>query len=82
MKEPVLVLAQVHTSYGNIMAVRGGSLTVKLGEMACLIGAYGAGKSTTLMLISGILKPQQGAIWFQGKSLEGVTAEKRVQMGI
>jgi len=82
MKEPVLVLDQVHTSYGNIMAVRGVSLTVKLGEMACLIGANGAGKSTTLMLISGILKPQQGAIWFQGKSLEGVTAEKRVQMGI
>ena len=82
MKEPVLVLDQVHTSYGNIMAVRGVSLTVKLGEMACLIGANGAGKSTTLMLISGILKPQQGAIWFQGQSLEGVTAEKRVQMGI
>jgi branched-chain amino acid transport system ATP-binding protein len=82
MKGPVLVLDQVHTSYGNIMAVRGVSLTVKLGEMVCLIGANGAGKSTTLMLISGILKPQQGAIWFQGQSLEGVTAEKRVQMGI
>ena len=82
MKGPVLVLDQVHTSYGNIMAVRGVSLTVKLGEMVCLIGANGAGKSTTLMLISGILKPQQGAIWFQGQSLEGITAEKRVQMGI
>ena len=82
MKEPVLVLDQVHTSYGNIKAVKGVSLTIKSGEMVCLIGANGAGKSTTLMLISGILKPQQGSIWFQGKSLKGVTSEKRVQMGI
>ena len=44
MKGPVLVLDQVHTSYGNIMAVRGVSLTVKLGEMVCVIGANGAGK--------------------------------------
>ena len=82
MKEPVLVLDQVHASYGNIKAVKGVSLTIKSDEMACLIGANGAGKSTTLMLISGILKPQQGTIWFQGQSLEGVTSEKRVQMGI
>ena len=82
MQEPVLVLDQVHTSYGNIKAVKGVSLTIKSGEMVCLIGANGAGKSTTLMLISGILKPQQGTIWFQGQSLEGVTSEKRVQMGI
>ena len=82
MKEPVLVLDQVHASYGNIKAVKGVSLTIKSGEMACLIGANGAGKSTTLMLISGILKPQQGTIWFQGQSLERVTSEKRVQMGI
>jgi len=82
MKEPVLVLDQVHASYGNIKAVKGISLTIKSDEMACLIGANGAGKSTTLMLISGILKPQQGTIWFQGQSLEGVTSEKRVQMGI
>ena len=82
MSLPILDLDHFHTSYGNIKAVKGISLTVYPGEMVCLIGANGAGKSTTLMTVSGILNPKSGSIQFEGRSLDGVSANQRVQMGI
>ncbi len=82
MSLPILDLDHIHTSYGNIKAVKGISLTVYPGEMVCLIGANGAGKSTTLMTVSGILNPKSGSIQFEGRSLDGVSANQRVQMGI
>ena len=75
-------LNQIHTSYNNIKAVKGISLTIYHGEMVCLIGANGAGKSTTLMTISGILSPESGSIKFKGKSLGSISASQRVQIGI
>ncbi len=75
-------LNQIHTSYNNIKAVKGISLTIYHGEMVCLIGANGAGKSTTLMTISGVLSPEAGSIKFEGKSLGSISASQRVQMGI
>ncbi|MCH2574137.1 ABC transporter ATP-binding protein [Candidatus Poribacteria bacterium] len=78
----MLELNQIHTSYNNIKAVKGISLTIYHGEMVCLIGANGAGKSTTLMTISGVLSPESGSIKFEGKSLGSISASQRVQIGI
>ena len=78
----MLKLNEIHTYYGNIRAIRGVSLYVEEGEMVCLIGANGAGKSTTLMTISGIHHPAQGTITFEGDDLTTTTAEKRVELGI
>ncbi len=78
----MLRLNEIHTYYGNIRAIRGVSLSVEDGEMVCLIGANGAGKSTTLMTISGIHRPTQGTITFEGEDLTGISAEKRVELGI
>ena len=78
----MLRLNEIHTYYGNIRAIRGISLYVEEGEMVCLIGANGAGKSTTLMTISGIHHPAQGTITFEGADLTETSAEKRVELGI
>ena len=78
----MLRLNEIHTYYGNIRAIRGVSLYVEDGEMVCLIGANGAGKSTTLMTISGIHHPVQGTVTFEGEDLTETSAEKRVQLGI
>ena len=78
----MLKLNEIHTYYGSIRAIRGISLYVEAGEMVCLIGANGAGKSTTLMTISGIHRPAQGTITFEGEDLTGTSAEKRVELGI
>ncbi|RKU10992.1 ABC transporter ATP-binding protein [Candidatus Poribacteria bacterium] len=78
----MLKLNEIHTYYGNIRAIRGVSLHVEEGEMVCLIGANGAGKSTTLMTISGIHHPAQGTITFEGEDLTATSAEKRVELGI
>ena len=82
INHPILELNQIHTSYNNIKAVKGISLTIYHGEMVCLIGANGAGKSTTLMTISGVLSPESGSIKFEGKNLGSISASKRVQIGI
>ena len=78
----MLRLNEIHTYYGNIRAIRGISLHVEEGEMVCLIGANGAGKSTTLMTISGIHRPVQGTITFEEEDLTETSAEKRVELGI
>ena len=59
--EPVLVVDDIHTFYGSIEALKGISLTVNEGEIVTLIGANGAGKSTTLRSISGIVPPKTGS---------------------
>ena len=82
INHPILELNQIHTSYNNIKAVKGISLTIYHGEMVCLIGANGAGKSTTLMTISGVLSPESGSIKFEGKNLGSISASQRVQIGI
>ncbi len=78
----MLELRDIHTYYGNIRAVRGISLTVNAGEMVCLIGANGAGKSTTLMTVSGIHTPANGTIHFEGQDITQTSAEDRVVLGI
>jgi len=78
----LLELRDVHTYYGNIHALKGLNLTVEPGEIVTLIGANGAGKSTTLKTISGLLRPRQGEIWFEGDRLDGVSAHEVVARGI
>jgi branched-chain amino acid transport system ATP-binding protein len=78
----LLKLENVRTHYGNIRALKGISLDVETGEIVCLIGANGAGKSTTLMTISGVLVPVEGEVFFEGRSITGVRPDNIVAMGI
>jgi len=78
----LLKLDNIKTYYGSIRALKGISIEVDENEIVCLIGGNGAGKSTTLMTISGILTPVEGDIFFQGQSIVGVRADNIVQMGI
>ena len=65
----MLKLESVSTYYGNIQALKGVSLEVRQNEIVTLIGANGAGKSTTLMSICGVVPPRQGKILFEGKDI-------------
>lgn len=78
----MLKLKDVHGHYGQIHALKGVSLEVKEGSICCLIGANGAGKSTTLMSISGIQRVTSGEIEFQGKPIHGLAPEQIVRLGI
>ena len=78
----MLELRNIHTYYGSIRAVRGISIIVNNGEMVCLIGANGAGKSTTLMTTSGIYTPVEGSIYFEDHDITQTSAEDRVALGI
>jgi branched-chain amino acid transport system ATP-binding protein len=66
---PILEVENIHSYYGNIHALKGISLTVEKGEIVTLIGANGAGKSTTLRTISGLMKPREGSVRFDGEDL-------------
>ena len=78
----MLRLDDVHAHYGTIHALRGVSLEVKRGQIACLIGANGAGKSSTLMAVSGLLRPSAGRIVFEGDDLAEVPPHAIVERGI
>ena len=78
----MLVLDDVHCSYGRIAALKWVSLRVEEGEIVCLIGANGAGKSTTLMAISGIVPVSAGSISFRGEALTRTPPSERVRRGI
>ena len=79
---PILELKDVHAYYGNIHALSGVSLHVEPGEIVTLIGANGAGKSTTLKTISGLLRPRIGEIWFDGQRIDGLRPDAVVSLGI
>jgi branched-chain amino acid transport system ATP-binding protein len=78
----LLELRDVHTYYGNIHALKGITLNIDTGEIVTLIGSNGAGKSTTLKTISGLLRPREGEIWFDGERLDGTPAHQVVGKGI
>jgi branched-chain amino acid transport system ATP-binding protein len=80
--QPLLELKDVHAYYGNIHALKGISLTVNKGEIVTLIGSNGAGKSTTLRTISGILQPRQGQITLEGERIDRVPAHKLAERGL
>jgi branched-chain amino acid transport system ATP-binding protein len=80
--QTILQLEDVHTYYGSIQALKGISLTVDQGEIVTLIGANGAGKSTTLRSINGLNSPRRGRIRFQGRDITHASAHDIVEQGI
>jgi len=80
--QPILELKDVHTFYGSIEALKGISIDVRDGEIVTLIGANGAGKSTTLRSINGLNHPRQGTISFQGTDITNEAPHNVVKMGI
>jgi len=78
----MLELRNIQAGYGNVQALRDVSLTIQKGEIITLIGANGAGKSTTLMAISGIVPCRSGKILLQGKELQGLAPDRIVAMGV
>ena len=78
----ILRLDDVHTYYGAIEALKGISIEVREGEIVTLIGANGAGKSTTLRSINGLNRPRRGRIEFQGRDITNTPAHEIVKMGI
>ena len=78
----MLEVKNIQVAYGKIVAVKDISIDVKQGEIVTLIGSNGAGKSTTLRTISGLIKPKSGEILFNGKRIDGVPGHEIVGMGI
>ncbi len=78
----LLKVDDIHVYYGSIHAIKGISFEVNEGEIVTLIGANGAGKSTTLNTVSGLLRPRSGLISFEGKSIVGIGASKVVGLGM
>lgn len=82
MAESMLKVENINVYYGNIHAVKNVSFEVNEGEIVTLIGANGAGKSTTLKTVSGLLHPKTGDVLYKGKSIKGVRAHKIVEAGL
>jgi branched-chain amino acid transport system ATP-binding protein len=78
----MLELADVHTYYGNIRALKGVSLRVDRGEIVTLIGANGAGKSTTLKTVIGLVHPLRGTVTFNGQRIDTLATDRIVRLGI
>jgi branched-chain amino acid transport system ATP-binding protein len=78
----LLELENVHTYYGKVQALKGISLSIEEGKMATLIGANGAGKSTTLRTISGLIRPREGSITFAGRPIGQMPAHEIVLAGL
>lgn len=78
----MLELRHVYTRYGKVECLKGVNLTVKAGEIVALLGANGAGKTTVLKTISGLIRPTAGEIFFGGKPVAGLSPEEVVRLGI
>jgi branched-chain amino acid transport system ATP-binding protein len=78
----MLEVKNIQVAYGKIIAVKDISVTVNEGEIVTLIGSNGAGKSTTLRTISGLIKPKSGEITFNGKRIDGMPGHDIVSLGI
>jgi len=79
---PLLELKNVSSAYGSVEALRGVSLHVDAGEVVTLLGANGAGKSTTLRTISGLIRPTSGEVWFAGNRIDTMSPEQIVRLGL
>jgi branched-chain amino acid transport system ATP-binding protein len=81
-RDPMLTVENLQVYYGNIAAVKGISLKVYPGEIVTLIGGNGAGKSTTMRTISGLLRPKRGEITFEGQRISGMKGHEVAEQGI
>lgn len=82
MSEPILQLLNVESSYGPVKAIRGVSLQVEAGQVVTVLGSNGAGKSTILKTISGIIDPDKGSIAFEGHNITALDPSHIVQKGL
>ncbi|NVO55209.1 ABC transporter ATP-binding protein [Rhodobacteraceae bacterium B1Z28] len=82
MSEPILQIRNVESFYGPIMAIRGVSLDVHVGQIVSILGANGAGKTTLMKTVSGVMDPEKGKITFNGQDIQGSEPHKVVQKGI
>ncbi len=82
MKEPILKLLNIETFYGPIMAIRGVSLEVPEGSIVTVLGANGAGKTTILKTICGVMDPQKGSGIFEGKEIQNMDPDRVMRLGI
>jgi len=80
--QPLLAVEEIETYYGNIPALKGVSFEVPDGSIVTLLGANGAGKSTTLKSISGLVPPARGTVTFTGRRIDGLPSEQIVRLGI
>jgi branched-chain amino acid transport system ATP-binding protein len=80
--QPLLAVEDIHTFYGSIEALKGITIEVQEGEIVTLIGSNGAGKSTTLRSISGIVPPRTGRVIFQGRQIQGLAGHEVAEIGI
>jgi branched-chain amino acid transport system ATP-binding protein len=82
MTDPILSVTNIETYYGPIMAIRGVSFEVAKGGIVTILGANGAGKSTVLKTISGVMDPQKGSILFEGRDIRGIDPDKVMRLGV
>jgi branched-chain amino acid transport system ATP-binding protein len=82
MTDPILSVTNIETYYGPIMAIRGVSFEVPKGGIVTILGANGAGKSTVLKTISGVMDPQKGSILFEGRDIRGIDPDKVMRLGV
>ncbi len=82
MADTLLAVANLETYYGPIMAIRGVSFSVARGSIVTILGANGAGKTTILKTISGVMDPQKGSVTFAGREIQGLDPDRVVRLGL
>jgi branched-chain amino acid transport system ATP-binding protein len=80
--DPILKVTNIETYYGPIMAIRGVSFEVPKGGIVTILGANGAGKTTVLKTISGVMDAQKGSVQFEGRDVRGVDPDKVMRLGV
>ena len=82
MAEPLLIVSNVETYYGPIMALRGVSFAVPAGAIVTILGANGAGKTTILKTVSGVMDPQKGTVTLEGRPIHGLDPDRVARLGL
>jgi len=82
MAEPILTASNIETYYGPIMAIRGVSFDVPKGNIVTILGSNGAGKTTVLKTICGVMDPQKGSVTFEGREIQRMDPDKVMRLGI
>ena len=82
MAEPILRAANIETYYGPIMAIRGVSFEVPAGDIVTILGSNGAGKTTVLKTVCGVMDPQKGTVVFEGREIQRMDPDKVMRLGI
>src|ERR1044071_3789317 len=82
MADALLTVSNIETYYGPIMAIRGVSFEVPQGQIVTILGANGAGKTTILKTVSGVMDPQKGSVLFDGREIQRMDPDKVMRLGL